>query len=351
MYNRIGIWQSASDVVSATPSAVVTGAPRIAPPDPTQASSYLCVPLEMIPTDAPLPCALYVRISEKYVQLRKAGDLLTTVRANALLVPAGGVIYISLPEWNMLLHSFEAVAIAAESLGDTTDDLANALRVRSLLVAYSREIERNKSFTPELFARIGQLGDRLATALFEKPDLSSKLLRRFQDPSLYHVNHVVNVAIYSLAVGKKQDLDLHAMKQLAIAALVHNVGNTLVPAELLFKNGELTIEEKNTVDAHNLNGAGLLQELKAGRETVLTAIQHHDRFDGKGGTGRAGGKEIHLFARICSIADVFDAITTHRPYHMRPLPPQAAVRRMAEMVGKFDPQILPVVAAQADWKL
>jgi HD-GYP domain-containing protein (c-di-GMP phosphodiesterase class II) len=357
MYNRFGIWQSASDSVappeesSISLSSALSSVQPVPPPDPLQAAKYLSVPLEMIPTDTALPCALYVRISDKFVQLRKIGDVLTAARAKALSLPSAGLIYVSLAEWNLLLHSLEAVAIAADNLKEPVDDLTKALRVRSLLVAYSREIELKRSFTPELFARVQYLGDELAKVVFEKPALSIQLLRRFQDPSLYHVNHIINVAIYSLAIGKKQELDLQSMKQLATAALVHNVGNTLVPAELLFKPSELTVEEKGTVDTHSLNGAGILQQMKASKETILTAIQHHDRYDGKGVVGRAAGNEIHLFARICSIADVFDAITTHRPYHMRPLPPQAAVRRMAEMQGKFDPSILPTVTGQASWKL
>ncbi len=353
MYNRLGIWQSASDPSTPPeePGPILSRLQPVTPPDPFQAAKYLSVPLEMIPTDLPLACALYVRISDKFVQLRKVGDMLTAARAKALAVPSGGVIYVSLAEWNLLLHSLEAVAIATETLQDPSDDLTKALRVRSLLIAYAREMELKRAFTPELFNRLRSLGDELARVIHEKPEFSHLLLRRFQDPSLYHVNHVINVAIYSLAVGKKQDLDLNSMKQLATAALVHNVGNTLVPAELLFKAGELTVEEKNTVDTHSLNGAGILQEMKASKETVLTAIQHHDRYDGRGLVGRPAGNDLHLFARICSIADVFDAITTHRPYQLRPLPPQAAVRRMAEMQGKFDPTILPTVAAQAQWKL
>lgn len=341
MYNRVGIWQTAS---FAEPLEIELGVAREEQPDPSPGARYLSVPLDAIPTDIPLPCALYVRISEKYVLFRKAGDLLTLARAQALQVPSNGVIFVSLQEWARLLNSLESLFIAGQQSVLATDGLAQGLRIRNLLVAYAREIDQSKVFAQPLLKRIEDLSGLLASLLKASTDLSAQLLRRYQDPSLYHVNHAVNVAIYSLAIANKQNMDLAQMKALSFAALVHNVGNIRVPAEVLFKPGELTLDEKKLVDSHILHGASLLQSMSAPKEVVVTAMQHHDRYDGLGAPdSRPSGSGIHIFARICSIADVFDAITSFRPYHSEPLSPEAAVKRMADMTGKFDPGILPTV--------
>ncbi len=345
MYNRNGIWQSALSPLPAEEEAPRKPNLKIVPPlDPADAATYLSVPLEVIPTDMPLPCSLYVRISDKFVLFRKVGDVLTLQRSQTLVGPSNGVIFVSLVEWNTLLHSLEAILIASQRATAPKDELAQGLQIRNLLVAYAKEIEQKKNFSKDLLERIRVLADQLATVVDSKPELTKELLKRYQDPALYYINHAVNVAIYAIAIAKKQNLPLAAIKPLAFAALVHNVGNVMVPADLLYKAGELTVQEKNTVDTHILHGASLLQNLNSPKDVILTAMQHHDRYDGQGLHGRSGGDEIHLFARICSIADVYDAITSYRPYHMSPLPAETAIRRMVEMKGKFDPRILPMVS-------
>ncbi len=349
MYNRQGIWQSALSLELPEDQRGGPGDLKLVATPSEDPSTYLSVPLEMIPTDMPLPCSLFVRISEKFVLFRKQGDVLTASRAQSLLVPSNGVIFVSLSEWNKLLHSLESILIATQQAIIPEGPLNQGLQIRNLLVAYTREIEQKKEFTGELLERIRVLADLLAQVMYSNDTLSTQLLKRYQEPALYYINHAVNVAIYAIAIGKKQKLSLQAIKPLAFAALVHNVGNVMIPADLLYKAGELTVQEKNTVDTHILHGASLLQALAAPKDVVLTAMQHHDRFDGHGlSTGRTGGDDIHLFARICSIADVFDAITSHRPYHLNPLKAGEAVARMREMKGKFDPKILPMVTDDSD---
>jgi HD-GYP domain-containing protein (c-di-GMP phosphodiesterase class II) len=353
VYNRFGVWQSA---LSTQPREKRPEGENETAPTPlssliglnTKNQPYLSIPLEMIPTDTPLACSLYVRISEQFILFRKAGDTLTQSRAQALLAPSNGILFISLEEWNKLLHSLEALLIASQQTTQVSSPKELGLRIRNLLIAYAREIERSKVFSQDTLARMGALSAQLAGLLYQQPDLSKQLLKRYQDPALYYINHAVNVTIYSISIAIKQNLPLAALHSLAFSSLVHNIGNIMIPAELLYKPGELTVEEKNTVDTHILHGASLLQELYAPKEVVLTAMQHHDRYDGQGQEGRKGGNEIHLFARICSIADVYDALTSQRPHQRRPFTAQEAIQRMVEMKGKFDPTILSMIPERED---
>ncbi len=341
MYNRLGIWQS--DAASQPHNDT----PQIDEP-PKSPSAYLSLPLDVIPTDVSLPCALYVRILEKFVLFRKQGDTLTSTRAQSLAAPSNGLIFITLNEWNLLVHSLETVAIAGESIAHSQDDVARGLRIRALLTAYTCEIEQKRKISAEVLRRIELLADELATLIAVRPGIYSQLLKRDQDPALYQINHVVNVTLYCLAIGKKQGLGLADLKLLTFAALVHNVGNIQVPADILFKQGELSPKEKNLVDKHTAFGASILKSLSAPEKVILTALHHHDRFDGHANATGVSGEAIPLFARICSIADVFDAITNHRPYHAQPMPPEKAVQKMMKMHGKFDPQILPTVPTKDD---
>lgn len=345
MYNRFGVWQSSlsNEPAENRPTDLVAGTATSLESPLQDTATFLSIPLETIPTDVPLPCSLYVRISEKFVLFRRKGDLITQTRANALAGPSNGVIFVQLEEWHQLLHSLEALLIAAQQSVTTQNPLEQGLQIRNLLLAYTREIERSKVFSGDHLDKIALLSAQFAALIYQTPDLSKQLLKRYQDPALYYINHAVNVAIYSIAIALKQALPLRSGQSLALASLVHNIGNIMIPAELLYKSTELTVQEKNTVDTHILHGATLLQSLKAPTEAVLTAMQHHDRYDGTGNSGRKGGNDIHLFARICSIADVFDAMTSNRPHQQSALTPKQAVQRITEMKGKFDPSIIVVV--------
>ncbi len=345
MYNRFGVWQSSlsNEEPEERPSGLVAGWPGAAETVPQETATFLSIPVETIPTDSPLPCSLYVRISEKFVLFRRKGDTITQVRASSLAGPSNGVIFVKLDDWHQLLHSLEALLIAAQKTVSTQNPLEQGLQIRNLLLAYTREIERSKVFSSDNLSKIALLSAQFAALIYQTPDLSKQLLKRYQDPALYYINHAVNVAVYSIAIAVKQGLPLNSGQSLALASLVHNIGNIMIPAELLYKSTELTVQEKNTVDTHILHGATLLQSLKAPTEAVLTAMQHHDRFDGTGNSGRKGGNDIHLFARICSISDVFDAMTSNRPHQQNALTPKQAVQRMIEMKGKFDPGIIVIV--------
>ncbi|MBY0371971.1 HD domain-containing protein [bacterium] len=345
MYNRFGIWQSSPSAAPLEKGPIPVSNRGT---DVKEGTTYLCIPLEMIPTDLALPCSLFVRIADRYVLFRQSGQVLTRSRAESLVKPSNGLIFVTLSDWNKLLHSLESVLIASQSLSTEENTLERGLRIRGLLVAHAQQVEQSKTLSPEVFAKVQSLADGLATVLYQDPTLSTRLLRRYQEPALYYTNHVVNVAIYAIAIAKKQDLPLDAAKVLALAALVHNVGNIMVPPELLFKSGELTPTEKHTVDSHILHGATLLQSLGAPKEVVLTAMQHHDRYDGQGTESRGEGEQIHLYARICSIADVYDAMTSYRPFYPAAMTGKQAVARMQEMRGKFDPKVLPMVGEDQD---
>jgi HD-GYP domain-containing protein (c-di-GMP phosphodiesterase class II) len=345
MYNRFGVWQSSqsNETQEERPSVPPEQVTVVTDLTLQEMATFLSIPLETVPLDAPLPCSVYVRISEKFVLFRRKGDTITQSRATALAGPSNGVIFVRLDEWHKLLHSLEALAIAAQKAVSTQNPLHQGLQIRNLLLAYTREIERSKLFSSDNLNKILLLSAQFAALIYQTPSLSNQLLKRYQDPALYYVNHAVNVGIYSIAIGLKKGLPLSSGQSLAFASLVHNIGNIMIPAELLYKPTELTVQEKNTVDTHILHGATLLQSLKAPVEAVLTAMQHHDRFDGTGTSGRKAGNDIHLFARICSIADVFDAMISNRPHQQNALTPKEAVQRITEMKGKFDPGIISIV--------
>jgi HD-GYP domain-containing protein (c-di-GMP phosphodiesterase class II) len=349
LYNSHGIWIS--------PAADEKEAEKLErPPVPAHLrlvsaeseqdiARYISIPVELLPLDIPLPYGVYVRIGQKFVKFRNSGDLLTTERAQALVRGRVDCVFIGRNEWDQMLQSMEHFLGEAERSAQLTLQ-QHGENVRSLLIGYQRDMEVHKNLERNLLDRFRTLADRLSQLVLDHPEVANQLIRRYQDTNLYFVNHTINVAIYSVSIGKKRQLPKSTLRLLALAALMHNVGNIFVPRDLLYKGGELTVREKLLVDAHVIHGAKLLTRLSAPPEVIYTAQQHHDRIDGKNRPGGTTGP-LHLFARIVSIADVFDALTSPRPHQPVGLTPMQALERMRGMEGKFDPAILNAVGDSA----
>lgn len=306
-------------------------------------ANYMAIPLEAIPCGVPLPYSLFVRIAGKFVKFRQRGDILSSDRVQGLARGRVDSIHIQKTEWNHFIHSMEALIFASEQQVSKLTTKEQGTHVRNVLVAYSRELERKRTMERPELARFRKLSDRLTTLVAKDPSLTKALIRRYQDPNLYFINHGINVAIYSIAIGVKRGLPLPSLRLLALSGLLHNIGNILVPPELLYKRGGLTPQEKMLVDAHTIHGAKLLSKLGAPKEVIQVARQHHDRADGK---NRSDPVPLHMFSKIVSIADVFNALTSPRPHQVVALKAEQAVVKMREMEGKFDTSVLNTVAPQ-----
>ncbi|PRO65539.1 HD-GYP domain-containing protein [Alkalicoccus urumqiensis] len=137
----------------------------------------------------------------------------------------------------------------------------------------------------------------------------------------YIFHHSLNVTIYALSLGKTLGLNEEEMHKLGLGAVLHDIGKMSVPEEVLHKPGRLTDEEFALIQDHTTIGFEMLR--KSHTLSLLTAhcaYQHHERLDGSGYPRGIGKEDIHLFARIIAIADVFDAVTSHRVYRPAMLP-------------------------------
>ena len=308
--------------------------PKLIDPESVGEDSVVSIPLEVIPQDMPLPYPIYVRITDRLILFRPLGDKLTPERA--LSLKKAGVDSVLVPRicWEDYFEFFESNTGAG-----LTDAESAIIRLRHLLLGYHQYLERRRELEREHIEKFKTLGAKLAATLRDDPNIGAKLLRRYNEKKLYFVNHSVNVAIYSAAVAHKLKLGIQDVKLLTFASLVHNVGNMFVPEEILYKPGRLSAEEWEVMKTHPLKGATLLDRFSIQKEVILTTLQHHERMDGEGYPTKRKGKEIHLFAKIVTIADVFDALTNHSPYQSAGFP-HYAVEKMRAMVGKFDNQIL-----------
>ena len=159
-----------------------------------------------------------------------------------------------------------------------------------------------------------------------------------RDP--YTKGHSERVAALSVRIGEQMRLDKETRRKLLFAAVLHDVGKIGVPGSILAKPGRLSKEEYEIVKQHTVKGEEIVLPMDSEVAEIIRA--HHEWFNGKGYPDHLAGEEIPLCARIITVADVFDALTTNRPYR-RAFSINKAIKMIRERKGtQFDPSIVDV---------
>ena len=152
--------------------------------------------------------------------------------------------------------------------------------------------------------------------------------------------HSVNVGILAIGLAKALlgDNSGHDMRELASGFFLHDIGKCAIPLDILNKPGPLSKHEWIIIRSHPWEGCRILQKFGFLSETAkLVVMQHHERHDGFGYPRGLKGCQIHMYSRICCIADVFDALTSARPYKAPQTPFRALSIMKTEMRREFDP--------------
>lgn len=157
----------------------------------------------------------------------------------------------------------------------------------------------------------------------------------------YTYQHCVNVAVLSLVLGIQLQLDKKKLYDLCLGALIHDIGKALVPEEILKKNNKLTEEETSIVREHTKRGYDFLKgSIDISATARIIALEHHEREDGKGYPDMRKDDEINELAKIVAVADVYDALTSDRPYRKAMSPNDAVEYIMANGQTQFSYEVV-----------
>jgi putative nucleotidyltransferase with HDIG domain len=168
-----------------------------------------------------------------------------------------------------------------------------------------------------------------------------RCLERLRSIDNYTYAHSVAVGSLMLALARHMGMDAGAVRDCGLAGLLHDIGKATVPSDILNKPARLTPAEFEAVKLHPVAGHALLRAAGGLPDIVLdVCLHHHERYDGKGYPSGLRGEAISLEARMCAVCDVYDAITSPRPYKAAWSRPEA-LRRMADWTreGHFDPTV------------
>jgi HD-GYP domain-containing protein (c-di-GMP phosphodiesterase class II) len=166
-------------------------------------------------------------------------------------------------------------------------------------------------------------------------------LARLKTSDDYTYMHCVAVCALMVALGRQLKLPDGDVREAGLAGLVHDLGKSAMPMDVLNKPGKLTTEEFAIIRRHPEEGHRMLLEAKGVGEVPLdVCLHHHEKISGQGYPHRLKGDDISVFARMGAVCDVYDAITSNRPYKAG-WDPSESVQRMAQWTreGQFDERI------------
>ena len=161
-----------------------------------------------------------------------------------------------------------------------------------------------------------------------------------RDP--YTKQHSASVSKFAMSIAKENGCSQEEISKLDISGNLHDIGKIGIPDSILLKPGRLTDEEYEIIKKHPVIGSNIIGHLGMWTEEQEIIRHHHEKFDGTGYPDRLKGEEIPFLARILSVADVYDALTTHRSYRRR-MSNKAAADIIKENSGsQFDPEIVDI---------
>jgi len=160
-----------------------------------------------------------------------------------------------------------------------------------------------------------------------------------KDP--YTRGHSERVASYALLLAKEfGEFSKEEQKSFYYACLLHDIGKVHIPDQILMKPGKLTKEEFEIIKSHPGVGAEAVKNVEGIKDCICVIRSHHERWDGNGYPEQLKGEEIPLLARVTSVADAFDAMTSSRSYRAA-MPVEEAFQRIIEGKGsQFDPMLV-----------
>jgi HD-GYP domain-containing protein (c-di-GMP phosphodiesterase class II) len=242
----------------------------------------------------------------------------------------------------------ELLTVGVNRAGPNTQPDTPESTMADLLQSYAAGLDLLRTTATRLLAgrpadmnATVRLTERIADLLVADP-AQALLLTTVKSYDEYTYHHMVNVCILSLALARAIGLSRDDAVALGIGGLLHDVGKVKVPSEILQHEGALDEEQWRLIQRHPVDGAGLvlITSRNAYHPAVATVLEHHAAFDGSGYPSLSGRRSPSLPARIVSVADCFDAVTSKRSYRKPEERRQALSILQAGAGRSFDPRVV-----------
>jgi putative nucleotidyltransferase with HDIG domain len=220
-----------------------------------------------------------------------------------------------------------------------SDEIKRATKIvakgKEAVVSMFQEARMGKAIEAEAAA---PLVEEISNSVMRNPGALISLAR-LKTADDYTFMHSVAVCALMIALARQLGLDDAQVREAGMAGLLHDLGKAMIPLEVLNKPGKLTDEEFDLVKTHPEEGHKLLLEGQGVSDvTKDVCLHHHEKIDGSGYPKGLNGDTMSLFAKMGAVCDVYDAVTSNRPYKAG-WDPAESIKRMAEWKGHFDPLV------------
>ncbi|KAB2927166.1 MAG: HD-GYP domain-containing protein [Dechloromonas sp.] len=208
-------------------------------------------------------------------------------------------------------------------------------RGKEAVVSMFQEARMGKAIEAEAAA---PLVEEISNSVLRNPGALISLAR-LKTADDYTFMHSVAVCALMIALARQLGLDEQQVREAGMAGLLHDLGKAMIPLEVLNKPGKLTDAEFDLVKTHPEEGYKLLLEGSGVSEiTKDVCLHHHEKVDGSGYPKKLNGESMSLYAKMGAVCDVYDAVTSNRPYKAG-WDPAESIKRMSEWTGHFDPTV------------
>ncbi len=257
--------------------------------------------------------------------------------SKGLDVPAG--IFAPTGNPDTLVETIAPVAPVIQEKTSFNDEIKRAAKIcakgKEAVVSMFQEVRMGKAIEAEAAV---PLVEEISNSVLRNPGALISLAR-LKTADDYTYMHSVAVCALMIALARQFGLDEQTTREAGMAGLLHDLGKAMIPPEVLNKPGKLTDAEFDLVKTHPAEGHKLLLAGRGISDLIKdVCLHHHEKVDGSGYPDKLNGETMSLYAKMGAVCDVYDAVTSNRPYKAG-WDPAESIKRMAEWKGHFDPEV------------
>ena len=262
-------------------------------------------------------------ISEVWIDIAKGVDVAVKVPDTPVISPPLHDTLVEAPKPVSRMEELKRAAMICK-------------QAKKAVVSMFREARMGNAINAEA---AGELVDEISSSVVRNPGALISLAR-LKTADDYTYMHSVAVCALMVALGRQLGLNEQEVKEAGMAGLLHDLGKAMMPIKVLNKPGKLTDDEFRIIKSHPVEGHRMLLEGNSVSDIVLdVCLHHHEKVDGSGYPDKLTGDQISLYAKMGAVCDVYDAITSNRPYKAG-WDPAESIRKMSEWSkGHFDEKV------------
>lgn len=299
-----------------------------------ESPQFFEIRLNSVASDIPLTFDIFLFVNQKPVLFRKMGDVLTAERMKLLVQHGGEKFLVPEDQRQFYLSSLKTVI---KNPSTSTEQKAKFIKESAFI--HVQDLFTKQEIRPVVTEAKVLVEEMVSFVSADIAAVSS--LMRLSAHDYYTYNHCVDVAVYSIVLAKKlYGEDKNILMMAGLGGLLHDIGKRKIDLSIINKTSALTPEEWEEIKRHPTYGRDYLESIPSiPVETRRVVFEHHENFDGTGYPTGLRAEDISKIARVVTIADVFDALTTNRSYHKAIGPTEALNTMFGMQPGKFDPLI------------